>query len=72
MNGRSSFLGVLVSLAFLCPAHGQPCTGMNTAKHMNADYNFNYESWVKKSDSGKSFVFGRCVQTNNDKDLYVD
>jgi hypothetical protein len=45
---------------------------MNTAKHNNAVYDFNYESWVKKSDDGKSFVFGRCVQTNNDKDLYVD
>ena len=48
------------------------CPGPNTRMHKAKPYYFTYESWVKKDPTGSGFIFGRCVQTKNQEDLFVD
>ncbi len=50
----------------------EDCPGPDAVAHKADPYFFTYESWVKKQKDGTVFVFGRCVQTKNKVDLFVD
>src|SRR5665213_4177125 len=48
------------------------CPGINQATHKAPPYDFTFESWVQKNKKGNIYIFGRCVQTKNNVDLWVD
>jgi hypothetical protein len=70
------FISAAIVLLFAFQADGDPpddeCPGINATAHKSKPYYFTYESWVQKDKHADFFDFGRCVQTKNDVDLFVD
>ncbi len=50
----------------------EDCAGLNQAMKKDGNYHFTYESWVQKNKKGDTFLFGRCAQTKNGADVFID
>jgi hypothetical protein len=68
-----SLVGVMLTLAFGAVADEKKCSGLNMVPHKDGQYDFTYESWVKRTPNRDHYDFGRCVQNNlKDRSMFVD
>lgn len=76
-SGRIVHLAIITLslLVFSCVnlAAENACPGPNKVPHKDGTYDFTYESWVKKYQSGDYWNFGRCVENKlTTLEMYVD
>ena len=66
-------MAVVLTVVLGAAADERKCSGPNTVPHKDGQYDFTYESWVKRVPDRDHYDFGRCVQNNlKDRSMFVD
>src|SRR3954447_16984155 len=72
LNALQVVLSLLLPLQAGAGPNPDDCPDVDPKQVKAQPYHFTYDSWVLPSQGGMGFTFGRCVDTKNGLDLYVD